>query len=457
MVGFVFLILAGIVIFYLFERRKRIIENNKKILLNRKSSLNREIKTQFKTLSLIGTDCLFHFIYDLSRIDSDVIGAIQNIHSNSQKIDNVFDVINYTKSNILNNSLTQNAKDQIINKYKGYVGEEKHIDYLKSKGHKVTEADSPNQEGHDAIVDGEKINVKISNDSSYINKHLEEHPNIPVHTGEEFDHLQNVEGFSHLSNDVIENATESGMDAISNFGNSIQFPILLGMSSAIQNINKVNQENKNPQTAIEHVLTDIGSFSAGSYIGKIIGSSIMPVVGSFIGAIIGGWAGKRGGDYFKKRRLREAIEKANISCKKFIKEFVAQSPLLINKMRIQHKTYLHIIHKKRDQNFLLAFFNPSLKITFLQLARNKSCQESRKIINFYKSIQKQYKNYKSELEKNHKDEEYKEKISQQVVAFGYNISQLSPEFFCGDKQLLHLSNRIKKQIQQISIEKKKVA
>jgi len=91
----------------------------------------------------------------------------------------------FLKSSIMPGDLNGGAWRDMIHKYKGYTGEETAYDHLRSAGHDVEPAMSPTQEGHDALIDGDRYNVKITDDPSYIADHLHHHPDIEVLTNTE--------------------------------------------------------------------------------------------------------------------------------------------------------------------------------------------------------------------------------------------------------------------------------
>ncbi len=429
----------GISIFtMLFLRRHNLIKNHK-LILNK--TLKKTDPKKVKNLSLnlkktlffsgaLGADSLFNYLYQLSKIDSNFLDAIKSVHGNSQNLDSSLDVINYVKTDIIHDGLQLHE----VHKYKGYVGEKAHFDYLRAEGHEVEVPDTPNQEGYDAIVDGEKVNIKVSDSEDYIQNHLDENLDIPVHTGSELDQIDNVVGFDHLSNTTIESATEAGFEDIDSFGKTgIPF-ITIGLSG-YRNFKKVKNGDKDALTGLEHTATDVVGLIGGLAIGK----AVIPI--PIVGAVIGGLVGKKIGDLFKGRHFRKADNEFKNLCISMANKFPKRVESISNKAYEINKSRKSKIKKQADQNILIQFFNPNLKTTFIKLATKQNDKEEKQFISKLEDI-------KQQIESTEDDK---------LFNLGYKLSQTRESLFLGDSELTKLSKKINRKIQIVEKEKRKAS
>ena len=431
---FIFLFFSSFTVL-LFRRHNLIKEH--KFILNKKlkktnfkkvSNFNKKFKETLFYSGALGAASLFSYFYQLSKINPQFLQAIKQVHGNSQDLTSNLDIIKYAKMNIIHDGLQQYD----INKYKGYLGEQKHFDYLADSGHEVIVPDSPNQEGYDAIIDGEKINVKVSNSENYIQDHLDKNPDIPIHTGTNIEHMENVEGFEHLSNSVLESETVAGFDGIDSFA-EIPIPVVIPILSAYRNLKHLKNEDKDISTFLEHTVTETASTTAG----MAVGHGLIPIVGGIIGGIIG----RSLGNLFKKRHLRKALKEMEHLCSDIMKEFKIKSKSISDKAKKINKKRNTNLKGQFDQSFLARFFNPTLKTIFIKMAVDKNNQERDQ---FDFNIQ----DIKREIEFS--------KSREEIIHLGCVLSQ-SQELFFGDTNLINLSEKISNQIKVVEEEKKKAS
>ena len=82
-------------------------------------------------------------------------------------------------------------------------------------------SDKQNTEGYDAIyrnsITGEtvKVNYKYTTDNNYIERHIQEHPDIPVVAPQEIQEKINSPFVSHVDTDTVESVTSENFDKIS--------------------------------------------------------------------------------------------------------------------------------------------------------------------------------------------------------------------------------------------------
>ncbi len=117
-------------------------------------------------------------VFQLHRIDPGVLKAI-DAAKGGQAFDNYNQLVKQVESVT---SRGESAAQGLVSNYKGYYGEQILADTLRANGHHVEMADSPNQEGWDALVDGQPVQFKVGLGTSGIEEHLAKNPDIPVFT-----------------------------------------------------------------------------------------------------------------------------------------------------------------------------------------------------------------------------------------------------------------------------------
>ena len=254
-------------------------------------------------------------IYEFSRIDSNVLDAIDQAHG-GQAFETYNDLVGHIEDVA---SRGDAAVSGLVSQYKGYLGENLVAQHLRDGGHHVEMAATPNQEGWDAIVDGEKVQIKVGLDPDGVSDHLERYPDIPVVTvsehAERFADEPMVMAIGELSGESIQEATEStiaGMDGLDDVG--LDFPIVTAVLSGTRNLRLVAKGHSDLGTALEYTAADtigvgVGG-AAGAKAGVLLGGAILGPVGAAAGAIVGGIGGaifgRVGSQKYKQKALREA-------------------------------------------------------------------------------------------------------------------------------------------------------
>lgn len=434
---------------YTLFRRKKIIQKHKKTLFKKfkKSDLKKLkispiLKKKLLFTGAIFTDSLFDYFYNFSKIDPNMVDAIKRVH-HGHGLDNMSDVIGWTQHNLLQDGI----QDHEVNKYKGYLGEERHADYLRKQGHEVEMPDTSNQEGWDMKLDGQEINVKVTNNKSYINKHLEDHPNIPVHTGEELDLGDNVEGFDHLSNASLENATENSLDAIGDIGGVSNIPLItMGLSS----FRNFKNKHKNMSEKIGHTVVDTGSVWVGFSAGGAIGTAILPGIGTVVCGAVGAMITKKGGNFYKKRYFRRSLKQLEEKTFYFIKKFYNKTFEFEDKLRTEcEKSINQTKNKVSKRNKIIEFFNPTLMGIFVKESIKRTGEDTEKVISMYQRIRDKIDSFQSK-------EDREEESKREKMNYGISLSQ-SKQLLLKDRSLLATSQQISSLLQKVRLEAKKAS
>ena len=122
---------------------------------------------------------VFDVLYNTMKLDPHAIRGMGHLH-HAKDFDNIGDLMEYMKSDIIRSEPGEAAWRSMIHKYKGYTGEDAVADYYRERGHDVETPDSGTNEGWDHIIDGKPYNVKVTDKPQYIQEHLDKHPDIDV-------------------------------------------------------------------------------------------------------------------------------------------------------------------------------------------------------------------------------------------------------------------------------------
>ena len=259
-----------------------------------------------------------HVLYQMARIDPEVLDAIDTVLEPGV----INDYSELTAHLSAVRATGENAWAGSESAYKGRLGEEYLAEELRTNGHVVVMAESTNQEGWDAIVDGQKVNFKAGLGEDHISEHLERYPEIPVITvaeqAEAFGSNPQVTSLSGVSGNEIENATESTMEGIVELGEIAgAIPIATMVLSSYRYFKPVVRGASDLKTATKYTVTDTvsigGGAAAGVKIGAVLGVPGGPILvgaGAIAGGLVGALAGRLASKRIKGRSLREA--KANL-------------------------------------------------------------------------------------------------------------------------------------------------
>lgn len=269
-------------------------------------------------------------LWELHRIDDEVLEAYDAAHGTKQMT--YRQLVAHVQEKF---SHGPQALAGEIRRIKGYLGERHLADHLANQGHHVEMANSPNQQGWDAYVDGERVQLKAGLDPSAITQHLAQHPDIPVVTvGEHADHFASnamVTALPDVSGAVIQETTEQTLDAIDGLdGIEADFPIVTLLVAGARNARLVARGDSDLGTALEYATSDLvgggGGALLGAKAGGMLGMVAGPVgaaAGAVIGGILGGLAGRSASKEFKERHLRAAQDRLKSALAEYPKAYVA--------------------------------------------------------------------------------------------------------------------------------------
>lgn len=262
------------------------------------------------TVAFTTGKALFH----LNRIDGSVLDAVDQIYQPG--VENSFtEILGHLRETAGGSDA---AWTGAVSAYKGRLGEDYMAEYLDGVGHHVEMATATNQEGWDAVVDGQLVNFKAGIGADHIEVHLERFPEIPVITVAEqstaFADNDMVTCLDNVSGEEIADATETALSSMveaTDFGLDIPF-ITLALSTA-RNYKPLLSGYSDFGTATRNTITDTAGIgiggAAGAKTGALVGAFAGPL-GMFAGTIVGGLIGAMGGGAiaqgFKERALDQA-------------------------------------------------------------------------------------------------------------------------------------------------------
>lgn len=254
-------------------------------------------------------------LYHLSQIDPRVLAAIDKIYDPSQ-VNSYRQILSHLgDKHDAGATVWQGA----VSNYKGRVGEDFLAEHLRELGHLVIPAESTNQEGWDALVDGQPVNFKAGLGTDHIKEHLDRFPDIPVITvaehAETFASISQVTCLDGVSGHDIAEVTQDTMKSaidLNDIGFDLPF-ISMAISSA-RNFSPVLKGHSDFGTALKNTAADTAGVgfgaAGGAKAGAVIGAFAGPL-GAAAGAILGGLGGAIGGRLlaknFKEKNLREAV------------------------------------------------------------------------------------------------------------------------------------------------------
>ena len=140
-------------------------------------------------------DVIFHTY----RMNPHVLEGINHLH-HRQNFENLDQVMNFVKDSIIKGQQGSGEWKNMIDKYKGYTGEQIAYENLNNRGINVDKPDSGTNQGDDGYFDGKPFNVKTTDYPSEVNKHLNKYPEIDAYTNVEnskafIDNPRSLSGF----------------------------------------------------------------------------------------------------------------------------------------------------------------------------------------------------------------------------------------------------------------------
>jgi hypothetical protein len=273
------------------------------------------------TVAFTTGKALFH----LNRLDGSVLDAVDKIYQPS--VENSFAEILDHLREIAGRSDV--AWDGVVSLYKGRLGEDYLAEYLDGLGHHVEMASATNQEGWDAVVDGQLVNFKSGTGADHIVEHLERFREIPVITVAEhsttFADNDMVTCLDNVSGEEIEDSTRNALSSMveaTDFGLDIPF-ITLALSTA-RNYGPLLSGYSDFNTATVNTLADTAGIgiggAAGAKAGAIVGAFGGPL-GMFAGTIAGGLIGAIIGGATAQGFKEKALNKAKLEYEEHVRDY----------------------------------------------------------------------------------------------------------------------------------------
>lgn len=377
--------------------------------LNVDDKIDSEFRNRFDALegAVIGVS-VFDVLYNIGKTDPFVLSGINHLH-HSQNFNNLGELSNYLKESIVNSESGTSEWRQMIHKYKGYTGEETAFESIRESGHSIEIPLSGTFPQIDAIIDGQKFNMAITDNPSYIQHKLDTLPeDVHIWTNKEmadaFSDNPRVHIDPDLSSQDAFHLTSETFEGVADLGDFIDdIPILTLAISGIKNINAARKGNKSVGDAIEHTVLDTAGVGFGGYAGSnaglAIGLALAPVTGgasaiiipiatTIIGTIMGIFTGKGITNWFKERHLRSAIENLNQESGGFARLFLDNFDDLLIKISDMSRNQIDKLKfsLKNCENWIKRIFFPSVMSKFYKMAQRRSKNEHSQTISFYHGL-----------------------------------------------------------------------
>jgi len=362
---------------------------------------------------------LWDVLYNITKMDPHALKGIAHLH-HSQQFESLRDLADYMKENIITMGEGTQEWRQMIHKYKGYTGEEAIIEKLQAEGHVVEVPGSGTQERYDAVVDGQPINIKITDNPAYIHEHLDKYPDIPVYTNKEMagafgDHPM-VTVVQDVSAQDMFHETADTMEGIDGLGNFIDhIPLVTLVISTLKNTTRFVEGKKDLATACEHVLCDTLAVGGGAFVGAKVGlgvglmlapftgglSVLIPAATSTIGVIIGILTGKSIVQWFKERHLRRAVEALKTVAADFRNTFIEEFHFFTGCLNEHYGKLAYGMRKAANEverSPVKRLLFPSALVKFYQMAKRRVRKELRQVKRGYQELLEKIHGYEDEAE-----------------------------------------------------------
>lgn len=348
----------------------------------------------------------FDVLYNSLKLSPETLSGINHLH-HAKNFESLSELMNYLKDEIIRSEAGETAWRQMIHKYKGYTGENTAFGNLEDKGYEIKIPDSATTEGLDVMIGGKAYNVKITDNPSYIQQHLDKHPDIDVIANKEMsdafgDHPR-VKIDPDLSSQKAFHNTFDTFEGVSDMGDLIDgIPVITLAVNTVRNGKRAYDGKVDLKTATEHTIIDSAGVGAGGWAGgqagMYVGLALAPVTGgtsaiiipaatTLIGTIIGVFTGKGISGWFKGRHVRKAILELQNLATTFRNKFLEKYGKVISASGIYYNNLLKVVEteKKRDGLLKRTLF-PNISTIFYKKANRKLKEERRKVNNFYKDL-----------------------------------------------------------------------
>lgn len=268
-----------------------------------------------------------------------------------------------------------NLSDGAFTRLFGYVAEQQVAEHLKAQGHHVIFPEKSNQMGYDLLVDGHPMQVKCTASASYIQQHLNTHPDIPIivnsEMAERFNNHQNVIVDYDLSYETVKTVLADSVVHLDQFGSmqeNVSTPFIAVFVSSKRHYHLYEHGGYEAKDATLHTIVDTSVKVSGVLTGKATGFWIGATLGP-VGAIIGATAGSFLGNIFASAQSDQFLKPHVVAqAKKVSHRLIDLAKLFIEEiLPLRHKLYEKDLkeyyipalnHEKsnRDEEILLLHF-----------------------------------------------------------------------------------------------------
>ena len=359
---------------------------------------------------------VFDVLYNTMKLDPQALRGMDHLH-HAKDFQNLGDLIEYMKSDIIRSEPGEAAWRSMIHKYKGYTGEEVVADYYSERGHNVETPESGTAEGVDHIIDGKPYNVKVTDDPRYIQEHLDKYPDIDVIANREmadaFRDNPRVIINPNLSCQEAFHSTADTFEGIADLGDGFDLDDGIPFISAlfintVKNTQKLHKGDLDLKTAVEHTALDTTTVGAGGLIGKTVGLSvglalvpatggasavIIPAVTTMVGSLIGVFTGKGISGWIKGRHLRRAVKELQGLATNFRDEFLYLYQNVVDAMVEFFELRSITCHREvAEEGLFKRMVFPSAKTTFYRMASGELNTERTALRGFYADLRETVQN-----------------------------------------------------------------
>lgn len=240
-----------------------------------------------------------------------------------------------------------NLSDGALTRLSGYVAEQQVAEHLKAQGHHVIFPEKSNQMGYDLLVDGHPMQVKCTTSASYIQAHLNNHPDIPViinsEMAEYFKDHPNVIIDYDLSHETVQTVLADSVAHLDQFGSmqeSVLTSFLAVFVSSKRHYHLYEYGGYEVKDAALHTIVDTSAKVSGVLTGKAIGFWAGAALGP-VGAIVGATVGSFLGNVFASAQSDQFLKPHVVAkAKKVSHELVELAKFFIKEiLPIRHKLY----------------------------------------------------------------------------------------------------------------------
>ena len=234
-----------------------------------------------------------------------------------------------------------------LTRLSGYVAEQQVAEHLKAQGHHVVFPEKANQMGYDLLVDGHPMQVKCTTSASYIQHHLNTHPDIPIivnsEMAERFNDHPNVIVDYDLSHETVKTVLAESVAHLDQFGSiqeNLLTPFLAVFVSSKRHYHLYEHGGYEAKDATLHTIVDTSVKVSGVLTGKAIGFWVGATLGP-VGAIVGATAGSFLGNIFASAQSDQFLKPHVVAqAKKVSHGLIGLAKLFIEEiLPLRHKLY----------------------------------------------------------------------------------------------------------------------